>query len=428
MKHSPPPASPSEKGGSLLLSGWYGGGNVGDEAILAALLQMVRDERPDLAVAALSVDPGYTAAAHGLRAIPRQPLAALLAIRRCTGFALGGGGTVQDVTSVYNLPSFLIYPLLAKRLGKRVVWSGVGVGPLRTRLGRRLAWLAGQQADAISVRDEASATLLRGIGVAAAKVRVTADPALHLRPQTGPGVLKLIANSGIHRGGAESDGLDALHVTQPGSVLEGRRPLVVFAVRRPLDPALHGLRPGYLLPVSLRERFHSWSAAGQKLYTETTAKLAQLADYWAGLGADVLFIPFDPVDALVNAAVIAQMRQPGAAHQLAGRHHPAVVMGVVNRADVVVAMRLHALIFAAACGKPALAVSYDRKVSSFMAQVGLANYCHPLQGGDLRGAAADLWQNRDIIAATLGARVESLKGRAVENSTILIGAADGSRA
>jgi polysaccharide pyruvyl transferase WcaK-like protein len=446
MRATPPP-SPSlpQRGRSqgVLLSGWYGGGNVGDEAVLAALVQLLRDHDPDLPITALSVNPEQTARLHKIKAIRRNPLRFCAALADCDSFALGGGGTVQDVTSVWNLPSYLLYPMLARRMGKRVVWCGVGIGPLRTRLGRWLAARAARAAQRITVRDEASAQLLRNIGVPTKRVAVTADPALALRPIDRAAAMKVLQSSGVY----DADGaLTGPHLTPPpsgevgrgfersdthpppappderGTAAQSNRPLVVFALRRPLDPQLgKRLRPGYLLPVSVRERFGAWSAQAEQLYQETVEALAQLADYCVSeWQAETLFVPFDAVDRKVAAAVRRRMRYAERSHELVGEHHPAMVMGIVGLADLVVAMRLHGLILGAAMGRPLLALSYDRKVSSFMAQLGAGEWTLPVtDAAALVAKAAQLWPQREAVAQQIAARAEELKRKARLNANII---------
>ncbi len=435
----------------VLLSGWYGGGNVGDEAVLAALVQMLRERNPDLPITALSVNPEQTARLHGIRAVKRSPLHLRAALMGSDTFVLGGGGTVQDVTSAWNLPSFLLYPLLARRLGKRVVWSGVGVGPLGTKLGRWLTARAARAAHGITVRDQASADLLARVGAPMQRVVVTADPALALRPATRDDALKVLQEAGVYIKGAATplpnppllQGREsaANHPLLQGResaanhpLLQGRESatnsalstqhsaLVVFAIRRPLDPQLgSGLRPGYLLPVSVRERFGAWSAPAEQLYQATVEALAQLADYCVSAWqAEALFVPFDAVDRKVAAAVRRRMHNAEHSHELIGEQHPATVMGIIGLADVVVAMRLHGLILGAAMGRPLLALSYDRKVSSFMAQLGADEWTLPVTNpAALLDKAAQLWPQRAAVAHQIAVRATELKRKAILNADII---------
>ena len=46
------------------------------------------------------------------------------------------------------------------------------------------------------------------------------------------------------------------------------------------------------------------------------------------------------------------------------------ILGVISRTSLVIAMRLHLLIYGAAAGKPLVGVSYDKKVDSMLSYMG----------------------------------------------------------
>jgi len=155
----------------LLVSGFYGFGNLGDEALLAGMLTGLGAH----AVTVLSGRPGDTRALHGgtphgVGAAHR--LRGLPALVHHDALLSGGGGLLQDKTSARSLRYYLGVVALAKRLGKRVVVYGQSVGPLspdgRRAVARTLSGVP------VAVRDGASQRLLAELGVAAALVADTA--------------------------------------------------------------------------------------------------------------------------------------------------------------------------------------------------------------------------------------------------------------
>src|SRR5215203_3474935 len=115
--------------GRILIGGYYGYGNAGDEAILAAMLRELRALRPDLEITVASGDPERTGSGHGVRAVPAADLAALAAaIGESDLVVLGGGGLFQDYWEVPaetlltarqgGLLSYLAYPVLAALLNR----------------------------------------------------------------------------------------------------------------------------------------------------------------------------------------------------------------------------------------------------------------------------------------------------------------------
>ena len=155
----------------ILIAGYYGFGNAGDEAILAGMLADLRALRPDLEFLVASGDPAGTQADHGVQAIPRDDLQAVLtAVRESDLVILGGGGLFQDywesVTEDLLTPrqgglaAYLSFPVLAALLGKPAMIYAAGVGPLRTPEGRRQTRTAFELCQRATVRDAESLALL----------------------------------------------------------------------------------------------------------------------------------------------------------------------------------------------------------------------------------------------------------------------------
>ena len=167
----------------ILLCGYYGLGNAGDEAVLAASTSVFRARNPALRLAALSADPAGTAANFGIDTVPRMRPAALRAIRNCDLFLSGGGSLLQDRTSLKSLIYYLFLLNYARRAGKRTMVFAQGIGPLIRPAARRWTARVLSRVDAITVRDAESADLLREIGVAGPEIEVTADPVFALEPQ-----------------------------------------------------------------------------------------------------------------------------------------------------------------------------------------------------------------------------------------------------
>lgn len=164
----------------VLLSGYYGYGNLGDEAILAAISAGLRERGHDVTV--LSADPAATHAAHGVAA--RGRLGALpFALAAADALVSGGGGLLQDATSRRSLLYYLGVIRAARAVGLRTVAYGQSIGPLSERGQRAVARaLAGCP---VAVRDAPSQALLAEAGTPSTLV---ADAALALpRPAAAGG-------------------------------------------------------------------------------------------------------------------------------------------------------------------------------------------------------------------------------------------------
>ncbi|MBA2667260.1 MAG: polysaccharide pyruvyl transferase CsaB [Trueperaceae bacterium] len=154
----------------LAVSGYYGAGNLGDEALLSGMLAALRDEGVDH-VRVLSANPAATRRLHGVRSVHRG--AGLpWALWRAEALVSGGGGLLQDVTSTRSLRYYLGVIDLARRFGRRVVVFGQSLGPLSET--GRLAVRASLGGLPIGLRDGPSLRLARELGLSARHVGDTA--------------------------------------------------------------------------------------------------------------------------------------------------------------------------------------------------------------------------------------------------------------
>ncbi|MFQ6096710.1 MAG: polysaccharide pyruvyl transferase CsaB [Armatimonadota bacterium] len=302
----------------VLLSGYYGFGNVGDEAILQAVVEALTAARDDVEIGVLSATPQETAAAYNVRAFHRAwPTSVLLAIRWADLVLSGGGGLLQDATSPLSPLYYLGVLRLAQALRRKTMVLAQGLGPLTSPRNVRAVKAVFARTQAVTVRDAASAEWLRSMGHVAPEPRVTGDLALLLRPRPTGCIPR-----------------------EARCLSDGSRPAVGLA-------------------------FRPWRDAPHDL----TARLAHLAGRVAAeTDAVALLLPFHPS---VDLGLCEAVRQRAPDHAIVLREplRPDEVLALVGRVDAIIGMRLHALIFAAISGTPFLAVSYDPKVDAFVEAV-----------------------------------------------------------
>ena len=164
----------------IVIAGYHGFGNTGDEAILQATLGEFRRVAPGLEFTVLSSNPPLTAATYGVRSILRtDPRAIIREMKASDMFLLGGGSLLQDVTSTRSLLYYLGLLWCGKRFtGKAMVFAN-GLGPINMPLGRLLSREVLESVDLITLRDRDSADTLRSLGVSRQPI-ITADPAFML--------------------------------------------------------------------------------------------------------------------------------------------------------------------------------------------------------------------------------------------------------
>jgi polysaccharide pyruvyl transferase CsaB len=198
-------------GRSILIAGYYGFGNLGDEAILTALADGLRRHIDDVEICVVGGNPRSIEEQHeNVTAVDWRDLTGLLeSARQADLLILGGGGIFHDyweidpatiLTPDYGgIAYYSSIPLLAHLLNKPCQIFSVGVGPLRTEEGRNYTRLAFELAQEASVRDRESKELLASIGVQGLdETRVSCDPTLLLEPAPDPQVRAFLQSQGLN--------------------------------------------------------------------------------------------------------------------------------------------------------------------------------------------------------------------------------------
>ncbi len=158
----------------LLLCGYYGFGNLGDEWLLETMVHYGRTQGHQLTV--LSHRPGQTSAAYGVPAISRwNPLRFLTQLRKNDLLLFGGGGLIQDRSSARSVFYYLAQIMAAKMIGKKVIMLGQGLGPLQGASARLFCELILPLVDLIVTRDAVSTQWCFDLGLEQERVVEAAD-------------------------------------------------------------------------------------------------------------------------------------------------------------------------------------------------------------------------------------------------------------
>lgn len=178
----------------ILICGYYGLDNIGDEAILSGMLNSLKDyiDSPEFYV--VTNNPDETHKLHGITSVkqtfkegfPRFLVNSITTsevssifrhIHNCDIFILGGGSLLQDLKAYY-LPVLLSLLSYANNIKKKTVIYGIGAGPINTMLGKKLINKVLNKTDLITVRDSMSKKVLESCGIK--NVIQTADPAFNI--------------------------------------------------------------------------------------------------------------------------------------------------------------------------------------------------------------------------------------------------------
>ena len=386
----------------VVVAGYYGFGNTGDEAILAALLADLRALAPALSAAVTAEDTASTSAAHGVDAVHWRDVPAIAAAVRDADLVLvGGGGLFQDslafdpdaiLTSRHHGISFYGgIPLLAAAFGTPCAMYAVGVGPLTTPAGRSGTRAAFEQAGLITVRDAGSKEILVRLGIDAGRVAVTGDPAFALAPAPRERADERRAAAGLDT---------------------AARPRIGVALRHweiGVDPSHWEEQVAHGLDTFLDE------VKGVAAFVPFQARGEGLTD-----------------DVAVARRVQARMRNAARTAVLGAGASPAETLAAIAGCDVVLGMRLHSLVFAMSAGVAAVALAYDPKVRAAMAEAEDAGPTLDLASVDARALAdalTDTWARRDEIGRRFAAAAARRRERARETARLALALArEGRRA
>ena len=115
----------------IVVSGYYGSKNAGDEAMLAAMLEVLGDLDPKLHITVISASPADTSARHGVESVSWLSLPSIIkALWRADLLISGGGSLLQNVTSRRSLYYYLAIIFLAVIMRKKVMLYAQGIGPI----------------------------------------------------------------------------------------------------------------------------------------------------------------------------------------------------------------------------------------------------------------------------------------------------------
>jgi polysaccharide pyruvyl transferase CsaB len=357
------------------ITGSYGGLNLGDEAILEAILRPLREDLHAQPVV-FSRDVKDTVRRHGVEALPVRTMTrdeSREALRPLDLLIFGGGGILYDEEAQL----YLREANLAHELRVPVMAYGLSAGPLSDPHNRKAVRESLNRCAAITVRDRRGQRLLQDVGVEV-PVRVTADPALLLEPAEFPEELW------------QHEGL-------------GRAPrLAAFSVRE----------PGPAAPDLDIEHYH--------------ALVANAADFVVDrLDADVVFVPMERtrVDVQHSHAVAGKMQHAARSSVLKGEYTSGQMLALFKRFEFAIGMRLHFLIFAARQGVPFVSLPYASKVEGFIEELQMPAppTLSDLNAGTLLAHIDRSWDQRARLRVRIAAHLPNLQARARENETVLKG-------
>lgn len=293
----------------ILVSGYYGFGNLGDEAILKSIIMALKNVDSNIDITVLSNDIENTEKVHKVKAINRwNPFVIFSKLISSDGLISGGGSLFQDITSSRTILYYSFIIGLAKLARKPVFIYAQGIGPISKKLNRKIIKYLFNKVDYITLRDVYSKKLIESIGV---KNNITIVP----------------------------------------------DPVMAFDVNNIDDNLPYEYKTKNYITISIR----NWKSNNHMFFSN----LAKACDKIIDSGIEVVFVPMHGEDdEKISKYVSSKMKNNSniISKDLSIEERVAYI----KNSKVLIGMRLHSLIFAATVGVPMIGISYDPKIDSYL--------------------------------------------------------------
>lgn len=306
-----------------LLLGYFGFDNSGDDAILKAIVDNIKSSDSTAEITALSNNPEKTRQEYNIESVNRFSLKEVTkAIKDTHVFVFGGGSLLQDITSSRSLYYYLTLLKIAKFYKKPIFVLANGIGPINKMANRIITRRILDQVDYITLRDKSSYNFVRAIGVTNKNIKVTADPVFLLdssKDEVGDQIL-------------EEKGID---------------------------------KSKKILGISIR----AWDKA-----PDLDREVAKFCDLLVYEDIDILMIPMHYPHDVEYSQRIKDLSKNERIYIIDKKHKVEDIISLLKNCSLVIAMRLHALIYSAKAQVPIIGLIYDPKVNGLIEELSISEY------------------------------------------------------
>ena len=361
----------------IIISGYYGFNNTGDEAILKSMVRAFKEKIPQIKIVVLSRSPLQTSQTYQVKAINRLHLIDIIRCLRDTNlFISGGGGLLQDSTGKgWSILYYLGLILIAKIVKVPTMIYAQGIGPINKKINKLLIKWILNKVNIMTVRDNHSKKLLNNLGVSSPSIYVNSDPVFLLKKKN---INHIIDNYPYIQELINSD----------------NRPLIGVSVRE----------------------YKSNGSDSKRI-------IAQVADYLIeNYKAKIIFLPFKfDEDVHISEEVLSLMKNQ--ADVLKIRLEPEELLSILSRLSLLVGVRLHSIIFSSMANIPFIAFNYDPKVRYFVEDLGLSELLLEIDEDislkNIQEKIEYIRENNDRIKDILLEKVNNLEEKALLNNELV---------
>ncbi len=355
----------------IIISGYYGLGNSGDEALLESIVKDLKSLSPDITITALSGNARLTNKRYGIKTVSRMNLFSIIKEMRKAKLLLSGGGTlIQDATSTKSLLYYLFIISLARKMGLKTMIYANGMGPVKEKNIEKVKKVL-NETDLITLRENISLEELKKWGVDKPQIIVTADPAFNLVPSDKERAEEILSEYAV----------------------EKEEKVVSVSVRKCNN-----------LPRNFEE------------------EMALALDVIAEMGYLPVFIPMQlGQDLELSINIAKRMKNPS--RVIDREIMVGDMLSIIGRCSFVCGMRLHMLIFASVMNVPMAGIAYDPKIKGFMDYMSQKNYIdlENFSGEEFSKTAINCIENEKLLREQLKNNSVILREKARKNAPLALG-------
>jgi len=356
----------------VVLSGYYGFSNSGDEAILEAIISRLKEEKEDIKILVLSKQPKETTEKYGVFSLYRYNFPKVIKyLKSVRVFINGGGSLIQDITSTNSLVYYTFLMNSAKNLGLKVMLYANGIGPITKKINVERSRKALNRCDYITLRDPDSLKELEDMGVTDVPISLSADATLNTKKISDEEVKEIFRKEDID-----------------------------------INGKYFGLS------------FRQWKYNDP----EFVRKISEIVKYVnKTYGLTPLFIPMQfPNDQTISNEIISMSGVKS--YMLKREYGVKELLGIISCTEFVISMRLHTLIYSVSVNVPIIGIIYDPKIKSFMDYVNQNKYIDTknIEVDKIIEMINDIEVDTDNIKNTLEEEVLKLKKLCYQDPKIAI--------
>jgi len=327
---------------------WYSSRNIGDQAILFAINELLSNHLNKVELTVIGADDEFIKSTYSLNAVSqfKNLFQVFSTVIKSDLLLIGGGTPFYD--DFKHMAYFFILTLLNKIAGKKTAIYGASSQKLNTWYSIFFTKLIVKLSNMITLREELTTKYFKEELNIKKRVITTCDPAITLPDANENDVDEVMRKEGLNN----------------------------------IDKPLFGICPHYFSNKD-KYRVHHYEFFSNSCIENQIKVLAETVDYLSQKGI-VVFIPMniDRPDSDIDASeqILKYVKNSNYVKVINSYYHPYIMKSIFKRMKLIIGVRLHSLVLSASALTPFVAIEYAPKVSGFVQLIKKEEYGCEING------------------------------------------------